>query len=507
VGQRNARTLEATRLRAHGKNVDCRGFRHEADAIDFGASHFLGLRKQRRGRKPYSIPIVMDPSEICRKRIQPAAMASLAVGGDGNVNLDRNLQNRPAFLLVLQQSHFPKHRQPTEMIDVETIFLGAMLNGLALATLLLFNAFPRAHRIANILLAALVGLLSLTMWNMFVLRSDQTRLVHLLDVYLWFTPLLWAPFVYLYVGQLTGLRLTTLPRVIRHGALGVFFGVLQIPLHLWRDTVGGQEWADILRHAAVALVYPQIALYTILSLRVLAEYRANAMQQVSTLARVNLRWLYAIIVIFAGFLAIDGSFNVPAAFLGTARPFVYDLVIVAEALAVFAIGYFSLRQPELIYGLSIEVPQICETSEEAAKYLGSPIDETLGAELANQVDEIMERDKVFLFNELTLADLAEAAGLSPHHLSQVINQHRQRNFYDYVNSYRAAHAVAYLEKHGKSNLTRLSFSSGFNNRASFNKAFKKLTGITPSSFVQSRSSSASTKRGEHIKYPVADDTM
>ena len=174
------------------------------------------------------------------------------------------------------------------------------------------------------------------------------------------------------------------------------------------------------------------------------------------------------------------SVNIPAVFLGADMPALYDLILLAEASAVFAIGYLSLRQPEILAGHSL----ITVPPSTSIKYCGSPVDTKLGAELANKLDDLMEQQQVFLRNDLKLAELGELIGLSTHHLSQVINQQRHKSFYNYVNTYRARFAADYLLKNGKTNLTRLAFESGFNNRASFNNAFKRYTDLTPSEFLK-----------------------
>jgi AraC-like DNA-binding protein len=198
--------------------------------------------------------------------------------------------------------------------------------------------------------------------------------------------------------------------------------------------------------------------------------------------KINLIWLRTLVVLFSLVLACDMALNIPAIFFGTVRPSFYNAVILAEAGTVFAIGYLSLRQPEILAGKSLAQP--VTSTEGAEKYLGSPVDEALGAELADNLDRLMDDSELFLENGLTLKDLAKEAGLSPHHLSQVINQHRHKNFYDYINGYRAKYATNYLRKHGKTNLTRLAFDCGFNNRVSFFQAFRKHTGGTPTNFVK-----------------------
>ncbi len=366
------------------------------------------------------------------------------------------------------------------MITIDTLFLGAAIHGVALVLLLVLNGF--ANRKANLLLAGLVGLLTITMWNVFVQKTGGEFHRFLIDYYLWVTPLLWAPVLYLYVGQLSHLRDVTIRRLFLHALPAILAGLAQIPIHLYSDTQSGALFYGYVHKSIVALIYVQIAAYFLLSLRLLRTYRAKAMETRSALDKINLNWLTIVVVLFSVILAADFALNIPAIFFGVTRPEFYDAVLLAEACSVFAIGYLSLRQPEILLGHSLAPQPV--VSGASTKYLGSPVDEQLGAELADKLDRVMETKQVFLQNDLKLAELADIAGLSPHHLSQVINQHHHKNFYDYVNGYRAKFAADHLRKHGKTNLTRLAFDAGFNNRVSFSKAFRKHTGQTPTDFLE-----------------------
>jgi len=99
--------------------------------------------------------------------------------------------------------------------------------------------------------------------------------------------------------------------------------------------------------------------------------------------------------------------------------------------------------------------------------------------------EYMEKNKPYLDNELKLLTLAKELDIAPHHLSQVINEHLNLNFFDFVNQYRVEEAKKELTK-GLDNRTliALAFDVGFNNKASFNNYFKKYTGMTPTHYLK-----------------------
>lgn len=96
----------------------------------------------------------------------------------------------------------------------------------------------------------------------------------------------------------------------------------------------------------------------------------------------------------------------------------------------------------------------------------------------------MEDEKMYRNEGLTLQALAERLSLSTHHLSQLLNQHQQENFYDFINRYRVAEVKQELLNPKKKHLTilALALEAGFRSKAAFNTAFKKHTGSTPTQY-------------------------
>nr|WP_246440606.1 helix-turn-helix domain-containing protein [Rhabdobacter roseus] len=72
-----------------------------------------------------------------------------------------------------------------------------------------------------------------------------------------------------------------------------------------------------------------------------------------------------------------------------------------------------------------------------------------------------------------------------HHLSQVINEKEQKNFYDLINGWRIEEFLKEVksEKNKKYTLLAIAYDCGFNSKASFNRNFKKYTGKTPTEYL------------------------
>jgi AraC-like DNA-binding protein len=75
----------------------------------------------------------------------------------------------------------------------------------------------------------------------------------------------------------------------------------------------------------------------------------------------------------------------------------------------------------------------------------------------------------------------------PNHLSQVINAELNKSFFDFINEYRIAEAKRRLldGRFEHYSILAIALEVGFNNKASFNRVFKKHTRMTPSDFVKS----------------------
>ncbi len=115
-------------------------------------------------------------------------------------------------------------------------------------------------------------------------------------------------------------------------------------------------------------------------------------------------------------------------------------------------------------------------------------------EIVSSADELMRVRKLYKDADLTLDKLAVAVQCSRHHLSEALNQWVGKNFYQYINEYRVEDMVKQLDRCRESgiipNMLILAYECGFNSKSSFNQYFKKITGLTPTMYLQkSRSGS------------------
>jgi YesN/AraC family two-component response regulator len=98
----------------------------------------------------------------------------------------------------------------------------------------------------------------------------------------------------------------------------------------------------------------------------------------------------------------------------------------------------------------------------------------------------MEQNKPFLQQGYTIHDLSADIEIPVYQLSPIINNRFNTNFSSWLNKYRVAYFIELCRKEGKRELTldALSYESGFSNRVTFIKAFKKEKGTTPGAFLK-----------------------
>ena len=154
-----------------------------------------------------------------------------------------------------------------------------------------------------------------------------------------------------------------------------------------------------------------------------------------------------------------------------------DLIIPASlTLFVYAMGYIGLRRPEVLTGMEELPPQ--------PRYQKSTLTPERADTYLQRLLDLMNKEKPYLDGELTLQKLAQAVSISPHHLSQTINERLNQSFIDFVNAYRIEEAKRMLLDSTKKHYSILAVSEevGFNSKSAFNTAFKKHVNMTPSEY-------------------------
>ncbi len=94
-------------------------------------------------------------------------------------------------------------------------------------------------------------------------------------------------------------------------------------------------------------------------------------------------------------------------------------------------------------------------------------------------------EKLYTNPELTLTALAKHLQTNNTLLSRVVNSGFGQNFNDFINHYRVEDVKDKLQSGGANEQTimSLAYDAGFNSKATFNRAFKKVTGKNPKEYL------------------------
>lgn len=101
-----------------------------------------------------------------------------------------------------------------------------------------------------------------------------------------------------------------------------------------------------------------------------------------------------------------------------------------------------------------------------------------------RLDTLMREQKPYLDSSFSLPDLAQQLNTSVHVLSQTINEGLGKSFFEMTAAYRVEEAKHRLKTQPHVKVEEIAEQVGYNSKSSFNTAFKKFTGQTPSEFRQ-----------------------
>lgn len=377
---------------------------------------------------------------------------------------------------------------PQPSFDTWTIiFLIAAVQGYFIAFVL--AVWRRGNRIANRLLALLMLLFALTLteyvlyWTNYI--SWYPHMAHLSTHF----PFLFGPIIWLYLrtiydnkplGQQDLLHLV--PFAL---ALAVFAP--------WYGLDAGNKRAILINSQGFPV--PVWLLRPVMWLRIihLMAYGIWNIRFIRRQPRVGAttRWALLLNGFFLGFTVAYASYFILVRFAFFNSAWDYQISAAMTAF-IYLIAYAGYAQPSVFEGYSWMEPAA------VAKYRNSGLTSEASRTLLRQLVQIMENEKLYRDPELSLDVLSGRLGASKHHVSQVINEHLGGSFFDYVNHLRIAEAKRLLAETRRRDLhvIEAAYKVGFNNKVSFNTAFKKATGMTPTEFRKSHSHQTDTAETE-----------
>ncbi|MBS0028018.1 helix-turn-helix domain-containing protein [Chitinophaga hostae] len=315
-------------------------------------------------------------------------------------------------------------------------------------------------------------------------------------------PFLHGPFLYLYILFLTGQQrqgwrsiLHFVPAVLVAIILAPVLGSMSVPEKL--GAIAPVRFEALFQWMVRGIIVSGVV-YVVLSLVLLRRHKQNVAVQFSNTDKITLNWLRYLI---GGM----GVIWVVVIFFESAQS-----LYVVVALFIFFIGYFGIRQvgifsnpppahevylPAVVQAPEAEVvADVADVADKKVKYEKTGLTEAEASRIHTALTTLMRTQECYKDSELTLGDLAKTLEIHPAILSQVINSKEEKSFYDYINTLRVEAFKQLLLKPDSQQYTLLSlaFECGFNSKTSFNRNFKKITQLSPSSYVKEMNISVQT---------------
>ena len=260
-------------------------------------------------------------------------------------------------------------------------------------------------------------------------------------------------------------------------ALGymVFLGYYYLfaPVEVIRERILSGEFGLVV-YLLIGIALTINICYWIFSLKTLLNYKGSLKNEMSFSVKTRflmnlhlavgmcfLAWLIIYLISLFGLPMLERNI----------RPYIW----LSLAFIMLFISYYALFAPEVFHLPDVKSPK---------KYTRSKLSIADMDRLKQELDVLMETKKPYLNNRLMKAELAEMLGVSNPELARLLNERIGMNFFEYVNYFRIKEFVemAKSNKAGQYTLFGLAQEVGFNSKATFNGAFKKLMGTTPSNY-------------------------
>ncbi len=217
----------------------------------------------------------------------------------------------------------------------------------------------------------------------------------------------------------------------------------------------------------------QTLIYVVLAYRVLSHKKKILVEQNASTAIRQFQWLRIFTIGFSIYLALYMISIFVIANVESHQVEIDYVMLLLTAIIIYAIGYTAIRQPVFFDYVTFN-----------NKYQNSSLNPHRIEEIKAILDAYLKSEKPYLQENLKLSDLATSLNIPNYQLSEVINNNLGKNFFDFINQYRIEEAKTLLKNPSCADLKiiAIAFDSGFGNKATFNRVFKKSTGMTPSEY-------------------------
>ncbi|TCJ88551.1 AraC-like DNA-binding protein [Cocleimonas flava] len=164
--------------------------------------------------------------------------------------------------------------------------------------------------------------------------------------------------------------------------------------------------------------------------------------------------------------------------IGVLMPLISDYVFYTSYACLLGLSFVVI-----IFTL-LRFPDITQEVAEAAEaaYATSTLNNLDSEALVLKLRQLLEVEKLYVEDGLSLASLAEKMGISNHQLSELINTRFKKSFSQLLREYRITEAKRLLIDEPNASVLSIGLSTGFTSQSNFYTAFKEITGMAPGNY-------------------------
>lgn len=319
-----------------------------------------------------------------------------------------------------------------------------------------FRSFKPYHNkiLALVFLTQMLGIIS---W---ILHKHQ--LYTSLSIFLNVFTLLWAPSLFLYAEALTRKKNKTDIYTLLHAIPFLLFFLYTIARIIYK--LPKISLSNIVFQA-------QVIIYDIAGIIILVRYHQKVKENFSNDESKTRNWVAIALI---GYII--------SCFL----PLILNLLGVIQSSSLVVKNVIEFLPFLIFFNVlflnAIENPVLVHELPKEERYKGSSLTEKMAQEFLKKLEVLIDEKHCYLEPELTLGDLSNMSGIPSRYLSQIINQYKNKSFFDYINGLRVNYACNLLINDNKKTVLEILYESGFNSKTSFNTSFKKHTGLNPSEY-------------------------
>ena len=321
----------------------------------------------------------------------------------------------------------------------------------------------------------------------FIYFNRLMAVIPLTDAIYCFCNLAVFPLYYLYIEELTDYRpnrwrqaICLLPSLLGGMAVGLLYILMDrqemtlfIEHYLYGNefaSLSGLTFWQAMIHVAVRIVFAlQVPLVLYFGFRRITAYNAVVETNYSDIEGKRIVWVKTLLVLFAVTSLVSFVFNLIGRqrFIDEAVPLAIPAVLFSMLLLL--IGHVGLNQRFSVQDIEAEVFLESEPIPEDCAY----------SELLEKIRKLMSEEKLYLYPNLKVSDLARLLNSNRNYIYNAINVEMGISFSDYINSQRIDYASQLLKAHPELSINDVMFKSGFTSTSAFYRNFKKFKGITP----------------------------